>query len=133
MLVVDDLLAGDAVAAAAGVLGAALDGPAPLAGSFRSAVLRCWRSDDGSTVIVKADPSTPAGRQTCAQEAAGLAFSSPTGTSPALLAADAAFPLLVLEDLGSLPSLADLLLDPAASAVRQVLADWALTCAPTTT
>jgi hypothetical protein len=128
MLVVDDLLAGDAVAAAAGVLGTALDGPVPLAGSFRSAVLRCRRSDDGSTVIVKAYPRTPAGRHTCAQEAAGLAFSSPTGASPALLAADPAFPLLVMEDLGSRPSLADLLLDPAASGVRQVLADWALTC-----
>jgi hypothetical protein len=33
-----------------------------------------------------------------------------------------------MEDLGSLPSLADVLLDPAASGVRQVLADWAQTC-----
>jgi hypothetical protein len=116
------------VAAAAVVLGTALDEPVVLQGSGRSVVLRCRRAGSGDTVVVKAYQVAPTSRKSFGREVAGLGFSAPTGIGPALLAADPAFPLLVLEDLGSAPSLADLLLGPPSSGVADVLSGWAATC-----
>jgi hypothetical protein len=134
----DDLLDEDVVSAAASVLGTRLDGPAldgpaldgmgVLVGSGRSAVLRCRRADSGDTVIVKAYPSSARGKEAFAREAAGLAFSGPAGTGPALIGVDPAFPLMVMEDLGSAPSLADLLLGPPSARAENALRDWAAVC-----
>ena len=124
-LVVNDFVAKDVVAAASSALGAALTlppGGPDMGDSGHSMVLRCHRAD--GTVIVKAYSATEGGRVAFAREAAGLAYSAPTGVGPELLAADPAFPLVVLEDLGSAPSLATLLLDPAASGVRDALLAW---------
>jgi hypothetical protein len=125
-LVMDVFTPVRAVAAAGAALGVSLTQPpdgVDMGASGHSMVLRAV-SGDGGTVIVKAYAATPAGRTAFAREAAGLAFSAPTGIGPALLAADPVFPLVVLEDLGSAPSLAKLLLDPDATGVRDVLLDW---------
>ena len=118
------------VRAAAAVLGKPLRDPGDLSGSERSAVLRCTLPDGGS-VVVKAYPQTRAGRRGCAAEAAGLEFSStlPSGGSgPRLLGLDREIPLVVMSDLGSAPSLADLLLGSSQSAAVRAWLDWSVAC-----
>jgi hypothetical protein len=70
------------------------------------------RTADGGSVVIKryADPEG-AGAAFVA-EASGLAFA---GSGPRLLAADPGFLMVVLEDLGSHPSLADRLLGCSAT------------------
>jgi hypothetical protein len=128
-LVMDVFTPVRAVAAAGVALGVSLAQPpdgVDMGASGHSMVLRAVYGD-GGTVIVKAYAATPAGRTAFAREAAGLAFSAPTGIGPALLTADPAFPLVVLEDLGSAPSLAKLLLDRDVTGVREVLLEWVRT------
>jgi hypothetical protein len=83
---VDELLA-----AASAALGDRLSGPAVLAGSGRSTVLRC-RDSSGGPAIVKSWPLTEAGARSFAAEASGLAFTSAAGVGPQLLAAFGALP-----------------------------------------
>ena len=109
------------VAAAAGLVGRGLSEPADLGGSTRSTVLRARTADGGSVVIKRyADPEG-AGAAFVA-EASGLAFA---GSGPRLLAADPEFLMVVLEDLGSHPSLADRLLGDSAESADGALREWA--------
>jgi hypothetical protein len=120
--------AASAVAAGAAALGVPLAGPVPLAASGRSAVLRC-REPGGGTVVVKAYPRDDEGPGSFAAEAAGLVLAGGSGLAPRLLAADADSLTIVMSDLGTAPSLADLLLDghapDAARAAGAALTDWA--------
>ena len=109
------------VAAAAELIGRGLSEPVDLGGSTRSTVLRARAADGGSVVIKKyADLEGSASAFTA--EASGLAFA---GSGPRLLAADPAVPLVVLEDLGSHPSLADRLLGESAASAESALREWA--------
>lgn len=115
--------AGAALAAGSAALGRELSVLSVLAGSDRSAVLRC-RDTGGSTVIVK---SFPPGDEGCfAAEAAGLAITGGAGLGPVLLAADPAALTVVMSDLGGGLSLADLLLGGPPEAAAGALLDWAM-------
>ncbi len=129
------------VAAASAVAGRQLTDPVTLqAGSGRSVVLRCsdagtdadaaQATDPGSaaTVIVKTYPGDGEGHSSFAAEAAGLALVGGTGLAPALLGADPGLRLVVMSDLGSGASLADLLLGDSAEAARSALLSWASAC-----
>jgi hypothetical protein len=109
------------VAAAGAACGASLSQPEQLPGGTRATVTRCRRGD-GGTVVVKAYRDAPDARRAFAAEAAALAFGV---AGPRLLAADTDFPLIVMEDLGSAPSLADLLLGEDAQAARTAMLTWA--------
>ena len=102
----------DVVALASAALGATLTDPRPLGGSDRSTVLRC-QSPAGS-VVVKQYPGGGAAGLAYAREVAGLRALDRT---PDLLATDDEHRILVMTDLGTGPTLADLLLgdDPAAA------------------
>jgi hypothetical protein len=115
------------LAAASAALGTLLSEPADLGGSKASTVLRC-RAASGGTVIVKSYPQTLAGAHSFAAEASGLAFAAGTGAGPGLLAADPAATLIVMADLGTAPSLADVLLGGSAAAARAALLSWSLAC-----
>lgn len=121
-LVVDDL-----VSVASAALGVALSDPVSLAGSDRSAVLRC-RSAVGGTVVIKSYPGTDEGAEGFTAEAAGLEFTTGVGVGPDLLAADPQRRLIVMTDLGDAPSLADSLLASSPSAAKTALLDWACAC-----
>lgn len=113
-----------ALAAGAAALGRPLTDPVLLRGGARSAVLRC-RDAAGGPVVVKSYPPDDGGPGSFAAEAAGLALTGSSGLGPRLLAADDAALTLVMTDLGSGPSLADLLLDGPAAVAAAALLDWA--------
>ncbi|MCP3802154.1 hypothetical protein NLX83_23075 [Allokutzneria sp. A3M-2-11 16] len=108
--------------AAAAALSTPLSIPVDLGGSARSTVLRCV-TGDGGTVIVKAYKDEPEALRCFTAEAAGLALGA--GSGPRLIAVDTEFPLLVMEDLGKAPSLADALLGDSADTAREALLAWA--------
>ncbi|MBO3101045.1 phosphotransferase [Cellulomonas fengjieae] len=103
-------IATEIVRLAAAALGTPVTDPEPLAGSDRSTVLRC--SVPGGTVVVKKYPEGTS--SSFAREVAGLAALDHT---PDLLAVDREHGIVVMTDLGTGPTLADLLLgeDPAAA------------------
>lgn len=119
----------DTLALAEAALGRRLTDPADLGGSRRSVVLRCRVGEPlpgreaapvvGRTVVVKrflgSEPEFE-------REALGLAVLDRT---PRLLAVDPASTLLVLSDLGDLPTLADLLLSDDAEAAWAGARGWA--------
>lgn len=113
----------DLVQAASAAIGLDLAEPAPLGGSGRSAVLRC-RRPDGGTVVVKGYPATSQGASGFSAEAAGLRLTADLAVGPRLLAADPVARLIVMSDLGSAPSLADLLLGETAKVAEAALLDW---------
>ncbi len=117
----------DVLAAASAALGVRLSAPDDLGGSERSAVWRCRMPGDG-TVVVKTYPDSAAGREGFAAEAAGLALTGDAGAGPRLLAAIQRDRLIVMTDLGSGPSLADLLLGGPADAAQAALLSWARAC-----
>ena len=98
---------------AARVLGDDLSDPVDLGGSRRSTVVRC-RTATGGSVVVKAFTAGPESVRAFVSEAAGLSLGL---AGPRLLGVAEEFPLLVMEDLGEAPSLADVLLggDPKAA------------------
>lgn len=118
---------GPLLAAASAALGAELTDPANLGGSECSTVLRC-RVRDGGTVIVKGYPRTGQGEQGFAAEAAGLAFTGASAAGPRLLGVSREALVVVMTDLGTAPSLADLLLGGPAAAAEAALLDWARAC-----
>ena len=124
----------DIVAAASAVLGRPLTDPVEISeGREEAVVLRCReaaadRADAGSTVVVKTYPETAEGASCFAAEAAGLEIAAGSGLAPAFLGADAGRQLLVMSDLGSGRSLADVLLGGTAAAARTALLDWAAAC-----
>ncbi|MEV4559202.1 hypothetical protein AB0K51_19745 [Kitasatospora sp. NPDC049285] len=103
------------------LLGTGLSGPVDLGGSRRTTVLRC-RTEDGRTVVVKAYTGGPEALRCFTAEAAGLTLGL---AGPPLLAADLDVPLLVLGDLGTAPSLADVLLGDDPRAAEAGLLAWA--------
>jgi hypothetical protein len=117
----------DLMAIASAALGLTLSDPVPLAGSDRSSVLRCRTSANG-TVVVKSYPASESGAEGFAAEYAGLTFIAGTGAGPDLLAADGNHRVIVMSDLGTAPSLADLLLGAAPDHAAGALLDWALAC-----
>ena len=119
----------DLMAIASAALGLSLSEPVPLAGSGRSSVVRC-RTSAGTirrvsdTVVVKSYPASAWDTEGFAAESAGLAFIAGTGAGTDLLACDADHRVIVMSDLGTAPSLADLLL--GACADRVACADLAV-------
>lgn len=113
--------------ATAEVLGVQLQGHAVLRGSLRSTVLRC-HTVDGDTVVVKQFASTRtvnnSGGYGYAREWAAL---QTVPDAPQLLAADPQHGMIVMEDLGTHPTLADVLLGDDAERARAALLDWAAT------
>ena len=103
------------------LIGTELSDPIDLDGSGRSRVLRC-RTETGGTVIVKSYVDKPGARRGFAAEAAGLSLGL---AGPKLLATDSDVPLLVMEDLGTAPSLADVLLGEDPKAATDGLLIWA--------
>jgi len=115
-------------ATASAALGRRLTSPVTLSGgSARSTVLRC-QDPDGGSVIVKTYPKTAEGASSFSAEAAGLVLATGTELSPDLLAVDAGALTVVMSDLGSGQSLADVLLGTSAEAARSALLDWAGGC-----
>lgn len=115
----------ETVALAAAALGLRPDGlvdPAELGGSDRSVVLRCRRTDDGTTVVVKRHVGTDPGDHR--SERVGLGI---IAGAPRLLGEDPAHRLLVLDDLGEGPTLADLLLGDDAAVAWEGALGWART------
>lgn len=101
------------------VLGEPLTAGADLGGSRRSLVVRCTRAD-GTSVVVKAYPAD--GHPAFVRECTGLREIPGT---PRLLAVAAAERVLVMEDLGSAPTLADLLLGDDRDAAWTGARTWA--------
>ncbi|MFF3445295.1 hypothetical protein [Streptosporangium sp. NPDC002721] len=107
--------------AASEVVGAELSDPVDLGGNPRSVVLRC-RTAAGGSVVVKGFGTDPEGLRAFTAEAAGLSLGL---AGPELLGVDASVPLLVMEDLGSAPTLADVLLGDDPQAALDGLSAWA--------
>lgn len=107
------------LAAASALLGVGLTDPVDLGGSARSTVLRV-RTASGDSVILKAHTE----RAPYAAETSGLRL---TDLGPRLLAADPEHRLIVMEDLGDAPNLADLLLSSDEARARAALIEWAAT------
>jgi len=117
--------ADEVLAAASDTLGVTLTAPRDLGGNELSTVLRCLLPDGGS-VIVKAYESSWQGKECFAAEAAGLELAGATGFGPRLIAATAC--IVVMTDLGTAPSLADVLLGGEAVAAEAALLSWARAC-----
>jgi len=121
------------VSAAAAAVGRPLTEPVSLGGgSGRSALLRCRDGAGGpgghSTVIVKTYPDNGDGRSSFAAEAAGLQLASGTGLAPDFLGADRDRLAVVMSDLGTGESMADVLLGGSAPAAESGLLTWARAC-----
>jgi hypothetical protein len=109
------------MADASALLGRALTGATDLGGSQRSTVLRA-RTSDGDSVVIKRYSAGERARAVFGAESSGLAF---TDLGPRLLAADGDAPMIVMEDLGAHPSLADRLLGDDPQAAEAALLEWA--------
>lgn len=109
------------MASACALLGRPLTDPVDLGGSDRSTVLRA-RTSDGGSVVIKQYAGGERARAVFAAESSGLAF---TGLGPRLLAADIDVPMIVMNDLGAHPSLADRLLGDDPQAADAALLEWA--------
>ncbi|MGK4579389.1 hypothetical protein [Kitasatospora sp. HPMI-4] len=107
--------------AAGAAVGTALFDPVDLGGSSRSTVLRC-RTAAGGSVVVKAYTSETEALRCFAAEAAGLSLPL---AGPRLLGVDPEFPLVVVADLGQVPTLADVLLGDDPKAAEAGLLAWA--------
>lgn len=128
LAVTDRAVADRAVAAASAALGRDLAGPAVVSGgSGRSMVLRC-QDPAGGTVVVKSYPPSGDGPGSFAAEAAGLEVATGSGLSPDLLAADAEQLVVVMADLGSGPSMADVLLGESPADANAAVLSWAEVC-----
>jgi hypothetical protein len=133
------------VAVASAALGRELTEPAVLSGGGGwSTLLRCadpaldgstvadgtvaGSTGAGGTVIVKSYPLSGEGPACFAAEAAGLALATGSGLTPDLLAADTDRLVVVMADLGSGPSMADVLLGDSAPDASAALLSWAEVC-----
>ena len=126
--VVAEQTVSELAAVASAALGRDLSGPAVISGgSGRSTVLRC-EDLAGGTVVVKGYPRSGEGPDSFAAEAAGLEVATGSGLTPDLLAADAGRLVLVMADLGSGPSMADVLLGQSAADARAAVLSWAGVC-----
>jgi hypothetical protein len=110
----------DPVAAAGIALGRDLSDLGGLGGSDRSGVHRA--ADADGTVVVKSYAGGSLG--SWARERVGLGAAGPLGVVPRLLAVGDDPPLVVMEDLGSAPSVADRLLGGDPDAADAALVSW---------
>jgi hypothetical protein len=115
------------VAAASAALGRQLTSPTKLPGGGWSTVLRCSDAA-GGTVIVKAYPAGDEGASSFAAETAGLELAIGSGFTPDLLAIEPPRRTVVMSDLGTGGSLADVLLGTSAAAARSAMLSWADAC-----
>ena len=115
-----------AMVAASAVIGTSLTVVGePFSGGNRSVVVRARRSDTHETVVVKGYDAGRAGEGWAREAAALTALAGlPTGT-PALLAATASPPVVVMEDLGPGDSVATALLAADPLAAEHAVVDWA--------
>jgi len=112
----------EAIVRAAGVaVGVELADFVDLGGSGRSVVLRC-RPTTGGSVIVKAFNADTEAMNAFASEVSGLSLGI---AGPELLGVDTTVPLLVMADLGDVPTLADVLLGDDPEVAERSLATWA--------
>ncbi|GLW05527.1 hypothetical protein Misp01_06570 [Microtetraspora sp. NBRC 13810] len=109
--------------AAGALMGTELSDPVDLGGNPRSTVLRC-RTAAGGSVIVKAYTGERDALRAFTSEAAGLSLGV---AGPELLGVDPEYPMVVMRDLGDLPTLVDVLLGGDAGAAREGLLSWAAT------
>jgi hypothetical protein len=116
------------VAAAATAFGRPLTDPVVLADADWTLVLRCTDASSGEGVVVKGYPATAAGAGCFAAEAAGLELAGDSGLTPRALAVAPAALTVVMSDLGTGPSLADVLLGDSAEAAETALLAWAAGC-----
>jgi hypothetical protein len=118
---VSEAVIGAVIGAASAALGRPLQDLGGLGGSDRSGV---HRATDGTTsVVVK---SYVGGSLTSwARERVGLGAAGPLVVAPQLLAVAADPPLVVMQDLGSAPSVADHLLGDDPTAADAALLEWA--------
>ncbi|GGQ02310.1 hypothetical protein [Streptosporangium pseudovulgare] len=107
--------------AASEAAGVELSEPVDLGGNPRSTVLRC-RTADGDSVVVKAYAAEPDALRGFVAEAAALSLGL---AGPELLGVDPAVPLVVMADLGTAPTLADVLLGDDPEAAVDGLLAWA--------
>jgi hypothetical protein len=113
----------EVLAAASAALGRQLREVGALGGSDRSGV---HRATDGATnVVVKSYAA--ASRTSWARERVGLAVAGPLGLAPRLLAVADEPPLVVMQDLGGAPSVADHLLGSDRASADAALVAWATT------
>ncbi|MEO6511289.1 MAG: hypothetical protein ABIO16_09885, partial [Nocardioides sp.] len=112
-----------ALAAASSALGRPLEDLGSLGGSDRSNVHRA--ADGADTCVVKGYALDH--RSSWARERVGLGAAGALGLAPRLLATAADPHLVVMEDLGSAPSVADHLLGGDARAADDALVAWACT------
>jgi hypothetical protein len=117
----------EVIEAASAALGRRLSDPVGLQDGDWTVVFRC-QDPAGGTVIVKAYPRQRETASSFASEAAGLELASGSGLTPDLLAAGPDELVVVMADLGSGPSLADVLLGDSAPAARHALLSWAAAC-----
>lgn len=113
------------IALAAAALGERLLDAVPLGGSQRSLVLRAVRAGGAGTVVVKRfapEPEPGQGPNGFAREVAGLRLLE---HAPTLLATDAEHEIVVMSDVGSHPTLADLLRGDDPGAAWSAAVDWA--------
>jgi hypothetical protein len=116
------------VAAAAAAIGRPLTDPVVLADEDWTVVLRCTDAEAGEAVVVKGYPATSAGAGCFAAEAAGLELAGTSALTPRVVAVAPADLTVVMSDLGTGPSLADVLLGGSAEAAGSALVDWAAGC-----
>jgi hypothetical protein len=116
------------VAAATAAIGRPLTEPVVLADADWTLVLRCADTLSGNAVVVKGYPATPAGAGCFAAEVSGLELAGDSGLTPRVLAVAPAALTVVMSDLGSGPSLADVLLGDSPEAAATALFDWAAGC-----
>ncbi|MGG2459721.1 hypothetical protein ACO0M4_07820 [Streptomyces sp. RGM 3693] len=111
-----------AVHVASEMVGAPVGEPEVVGRGLRSVVMRCSLTGGTGSVIVKAFSDEPEGRRSFTSEAVGLSLGL---AGPALLGADAAASVVVMEDVGPVPSLADALVGADAPTAALGLRGWA--------
>lgn len=120
------LLLDSAIVAASALIGTSLTVVGePFAGGDRSVVVRARRSDTHETVVVKRYDAGRAGEGWARETAALTALTGVRSVAPALVAAKATPPVVVMEDLGSGDSVATALLAADPLTAGQAVVDWA--------
>lgn len=108
------------VAAAAALIDAPLTNPVDLGGTARTTVLRCT-TPDGSVIVKAYRPQSDA-LAAFTHESAALRL----GAGPELVGIDPSARVIVMADLGTAPSLADVLVGEDQTAASNALIGWAI-------
>ncbi len=120
------VLVESALAAASALIGTSLTVVGePFAGGDRSVVVRARRSDTDETVVLKSYDVARTGEGWARETAALTALTGLSTGTPALIAATALPPLVVMEDLGDGDSVATALLAADPANAGQAVVDWA--------